>query len=80
MQLLCKPGREIYAMLGPLGIPSDISSKTKKVICVGGGLGIAPIYPQARAFKEAGAHCDWRLGLPFQQSDVLGREVSRHLR
>ncbi len=69
MQLLCKPGRDIYAMLGPLGIPSEISSKTKKVICVGGGLGIAPIYPQARAFKEAGAHVIGILG--FRSSNLM---------
>ena len=69
MQLLCKPGREVYAMLGPLGIPSDISGKTRKVICVGGGLGIAPIYPQARAFKEAGAHVIGVLG--FRSSNLM---------
>ncbi len=28
----------------------------KKVICVGGGLGVAPVYPQARAYKAAGAY------------------------
>jgi NAD(P)H-flavin reductase len=27
----------------------------KKVLCVGGGLGVAPIFPQARGFKESGA-------------------------
>jgi NAD(P)H-flavin reductase len=33
-----------------MGIPSPVSG-AKKVICVGGGLGVAPIFPQARAFK-----------------------------
>jgi NAD(P)H-flavin reductase len=38
-----------------MGIPSHIGA-AKKVICVGGGLGVAPIYPQARAYKESGAY------------------------
>ena len=47
--------------IGPMGIPSSISH-AKKVICVGGGLGVAPVYPQARAFKEAGAYVIGVLG------------------
>ena len=55
MQADCQAGGTIYAIVGPMGIPSEISN-AKRVICVGGGLGVAPIYPQARAFKEAGAY------------------------
>ena len=54
MQLACKAGTSLYAMVGPMGIPSPISH-AKKVVCVGGGLGVAPVFPQARAWKEAGA-------------------------
>jgi ferredoxin--NADP+ reductase len=39
--------------IGPLGIPSEIE-KVGTVICAGGGIGVAPIYPIARALKEAG--------------------------
>jgi NAD(P)H-flavin reductase len=38
-----------------MGIPSP-TGKAKKVVCVGGGLGVAPIFPQARGFKENGAY------------------------
>ena len=55
MQQECKQGTALYAMVGPMGIPSTVSH-AKKVVCVGGGLGVAPIYPQARAFKESGAY------------------------
>ncbi len=55
MQQECTLGTSLYAMVGPMGIPSTISH-AKKVVCVGGGLGVAPIYPQARAFKESGAY------------------------
>jgi NAD(P)H-flavin reductase len=53
MQDECKVGTTLYGMVGPMGIPSPISH-AKKVVCVGGGLGVAPIFPQTRGFKEAG--------------------------
>lgn len=55
MQASLRPGSALHAVVGPLGRPSEIGG-AKKVICVGGGLGVAPIYPQARAFKENGAY------------------------
>ncbi|NDR59710.1 sulfide/dihydroorotate dehydrogenase-like FAD/NAD-binding protein [Aliiruegeria sabulilitoris] len=55
MQSRCQVGGALFGLVGPMGIPSEVSD-AKKVICVGGGLGVAPIFPQARAFKEAGAH------------------------
>ena len=61
MQLACQVGTSLYAMVGPMGIPSPISH-AKKVVCVGGGLGVAPVFPQARAFKEAGAYVIGVLG------------------
>jgi ferredoxin/flavodoxin---NADP+ reductase len=39
--------------IGPLGQPSEIE-KVGTVVCAAGGVGIAPIYPIARALKEAG--------------------------
>jgi ferredoxin--NADP+ reductase len=38
---------------GPLGVPSEVEN-FGTVLCVGGGVGIAPIYPIARDLKEAG--------------------------
>ena len=56
MQRDCQVGTSLYAVVGPMGIPSRIdTSHAKKVVCVGGGLGVAPVYPQARAWHEAGA-------------------------
>ena len=61
MQQTCKVGTTLHAMVGPMGIPSPVG-KAKKVVCVGGGLGVAPIFPQARGFKEAGAYVIGVLG------------------
>ena len=55
MQQSCQIGTRLHALVGPMGIPSHIPSGAKKVLCVGGGLGVAPVYPQARAYKDAGA-------------------------
>jgi NAD(P)H-flavin reductase len=51
-----------------MGIPSHIGH-AKKVLCVGGGLGVAPVFPQARAFKEAGAYVIGVLG--FRNKDLV---------
>lgn len=55
MQRDCQVGTSLYAVVGPMGIPSHIGNP-KKVLCVGGGLGVAPVFPQARAYARNGAH------------------------
>jgi NAD(P)H-flavin reductase len=55
MQQVCKPGFKLFSVVGPMGIPTDLGG-ARKVVCVGGGLGVAPIYPQLRAFKNSGAY------------------------
>jgi ferredoxin--NADP+ reductase len=46
-------GDHLASLTGPLGIPSEIEN-WGTVLCVGGGVGIAPIYPIARDLKAAG--------------------------
>jgi NAD(P)H-flavin reductase len=46
-------GDSIQNLAGPLGIASEIE-KFGTVVCVGGGVGIAPIYPIARSLRQAG--------------------------
>ena len=48
-----KIGDAIENLVGPLGIASDIE-RFGTVVCVGGGVGIAPVYPIARSLKQAG--------------------------
>lgn len=47
-----KAGDSFYSVTGPLGHPTGIK-KYGKVILIGGGVGIAEIYPVAKAYKEA---------------------------
>lgn len=46
-------GDFIADVIGPMGRHSHVEN-FGNVICVGGGVGIAPVYPIARALKEAG--------------------------
>ncbi|MCX5750339.1 MAG: sulfide/dihydroorotate dehydrogenase-like FAD/NAD-binding protein [Candidatus Saganbacteria bacterium] len=48
-----KAGDEIAHLLGPLGVPTHIE-KFGTVVVIGGGVGIAEIYPAVKALKEAG--------------------------
>ena len=54
MQQACVAGASLHAVVGPMGAPSDLTRATT-ALCVGGGLGVAPVFPQARGFKERGA-------------------------
>jgi ferredoxin--NADP+ reductase len=48
-----EPGDQLATFTGPLGNPTEIELYGT-VICVGGGVGIAPVFPIARALREAG--------------------------
>ena len=68
MQRDCVVGSSLYGVAGPMGIPSHIG-KLKKVACVGGGLGVAPVFPHARAFKENGAYVIGVIG--FRNKELM---------
>jgi ferredoxin--NADP+ reductase len=46
-------GDHFATVVGPLGRPTEIEN-LGTVVCIGGGVGIAPIFPVTRALKEAG--------------------------
>jgi ferredoxin--NADP+ reductase len=50
---LLEEGDSIENILGPLGRPTHIE-KVGTVVCVGGGIGVAPMYPIAQGMKAAG--------------------------
>src|ERR1035437_6597843 len=49
-----REGDAIIDFIGPLGLPSHIQKLEGTVVLVGGGLGVAPIYPQLREYKQRG--------------------------
>ena len=46
-------GDDIPVLVGPLGMPTHIEN-FGTVVCVGGGIGVAPLHPIAQALKKAG--------------------------
>ncbi len=48
-----KEGDVIEDVIGPLGKATHIE-KYGKVVCIGGGIGVAPVYPIAKGLKVAG--------------------------
>jgi len=54
--------------VGPLGLPSEVE-KLGHVVLVGGGLGVAPIYPQVAAFAAAGCRVTTIVG--FRNKDAI---------
>ncbi len=66
MQQNCQVGAELFSLVGPMGVPSHIGDAAK-VICVGGGLGVAPVFPHARAFKQNGAYVIGVVGFRTRQ-------------
>jgi len=61
MQQTCRVGATLHAVVGPMGAPSPLAA-ARKALVVGGGLGVAPVFPQARGFKLGGAYVIGVLG------------------
>ena len=65
-----KAGDGFLDFVGPLGVPTDLDSlKGKNVCVVGGGLGTAIAYPQAKYLHEVGANVDVIMG--FKNKDII---------
>lgn len=47
-------GDEILDLVGPLGRATDHPEGAKTIVCIGGGVGVAPVYPEAKELSEQG--------------------------
>jgi ferredoxin--NADP+ reductase len=71
-----KQGDTIKDVVGPLGNPSEIKN-FGRVICVGGGVGIAPIFPIARELKKAGNYIISIIGAKSKNLLILKKSMER---
>jgi len=71
-----KQGDKLDDVVGPLGLPSHIE-KLDLVVCVGGGIGIAPVHPIARAYKEAGSRVISIVGARSMDLLIMEKEMNR---
>jgi ferredoxin--NADP+ reductase len=69
-------GEGIAHLLGPLGRPTHIEN-FGHVVCVGGGIGAAPLYPIAQAIKQAGNRLTVILGARTRNLLILEEEMRR---
>ena len=63
-------GECLQDVVGPLGRPTEVE-ETGRVACVGGGVGIAALYPIARAFVQAGNEVRVLLGSRDREHLIL---------
>ena len=73
-----KPGDTIADIVGPLGNPSEID-RFGTVCVIGGGGGIAPLFPIARALKEAGNRVVGILGAAKKELLIMKDEFLPYL-
>jgi ferredoxin--NADP+ reductase len=71
-----QPGDSLAALLGPLGQPTHIE-KLGTVVCVGGGIGVAPMHPIAQAMKAAGNRVIIIMGARSRELLILEDEMRR---
>jgi len=66
-------GDAILGLVGPLGRATEIETYGS-VLCVGGGIGAAPLYPIAKALKEAGNEVVVVIGARSKDLVILEQE------
>ncbi|KMQ50860.1 ferredoxin-NADP(+) reductase subunit alpha [Chitinispirillum alkaliphilum] len=76
MQLLqLNEGDSVLDLAGPLGKPTHIE-KFGEVLCIGGGVGVAPLYPIISALSDAGNEVTSIIGARNRDLLILENEVS----
>lgn len=68
-------GDALLDLAGPLGMATEIEN-FGTVVCVGGGIGVAPLYPITRAYKEAGNRVISIIGARNADLLILEREMA----
>jgi ferredoxin/flavodoxin---NADP+ reductase len=71
---LFEEGQELPALVGPLGTPTHVEN-FGRVVCVGGGIGVAPLHPIAQALKKAGNHVTIITGARTKNLVILEEEM-----
>jgi ferredoxin/flavodoxin---NADP+ reductase len=68
-------GEAILDFVGPLGKKSDVRPGLGTVVCIGGGIGVAPVYPIARGMKQAGNHVISIMGARSREILIMESEM-----
>ncbi len=71
-------GDMISDVVGPLGLPTHLPEGTKRVCVIGGGVGCAIAYPQAKYLHAAGLQVDVIAGFRSKDIVILEEEFCSH--
>lgn len=67
-------GDTFLDIIGPLGRPTEVR-KAGTIVCIGGGVGVAPVYPITKAFREAGNRIISIIGARNKEMIILEKEM-----
>jgi len=67
-------GESLADFVGPLGKPSELEG-LKKVLCIGGGVGTAVVYPDVKYLYDSGATVDVIVGARSAEHIILEDEI-----
>ena len=68
-------GDSLLDFVGPLGQPTHVGPEVKRVCVIGGGVGTAIAYPQAKALHAAGLEVDMIAGFRSKEIVILEEEM-----
>ena len=70
-------GDSISDLAGPLGMPTKLPENVKNICIIGGGVGCAIAYPQAKACFQKGIHTDVIAGFRSKEIVILEEEFRK---
>ena len=68
-------GDSLLDFVGPLGQPTHVGPEVRRVCVIGGGVGTAIAYPQAKALHAAGLEVDMIAGFRSKEIVILEEEM-----
>ena len=69
-----QPGDTLADVVGPLGKPTHIEPNAN-VVCIGGGIGAAVVYPILKAYKDSSSHVTSIIGARTKDLLILENEI-----
>ncbi len=72
-----KAGQHLLDVVGPMGKPTHVDKFDGATVCVGGGIGVAPVHPIARALKDAGNRVVSIIGARTKELLIMEEEMGR---
>jgi ferredoxin--NADP+ reductase len=70
-------GDRLHDFVGPLGKPVEFSKDTKRVLAIGGGVGVAPLYPKVKMLNEMKVSVDSIIGGRSADYVILEDEMKK---